>query len=473
MTRFPNHLERVLPRNYTPKDAKTRTKDQRTRGPKDQRTKGPEDQGTREGPRDQRGTKTKGPDQATRTKVPKDQATREPAVREWGILGVTARAFTGARLYAALCFRAGSDRAMACLVASHVFRHDASWTHVRKICLVPTQTVMWHTHFAVVEAVGSDDQPFLVKVPSHLLRYLRSGRATTFFLWRKGGCWQTGFTAYKKNLCHAEDCEDEFWVYANSLVPSQRSSLSDLKNTEDLPEWFFHQEWMQSHDTHCAGPPIRRSMSGLTRLQAEVSRCLGLCLQGISKLNPLRSSRHWNKSFVLPKSRSSSQKIGGNSHLELSAPAASILIPTHVRSIEAELTRESEVGRIHDGFCDRLQCFTRSCTQAFSTTDHHVPVPDVAAHEPRLSRGQAGCTVHLKSIRDERIPPCLCPAMWGFDKILIPAYWPISQHAACSVEPGRWTSFTNSECFLVLYSPCSSAKACFRSLSANLCVRRK
>ena len=71
MTRFPNHLERVLPRKYRPKDPKTRTKDQRTRGPRDQRTKGPEDQGTRgtKGPGDQ-GTKTKGPpgNQQTRTK---------------------------------------------------------------------------------------------------------------------------------------------------------------------------------------------------------------------------------------------------------------------------------------------------------------------------------------------------------------------------------------------------------------------
>ena len=54
MTRFPNHLERVLLRKYRPKDPKTRTKDpktrtkdQRTRGPKDQRTKGPGDQQTR------------------------------------------------------------------------------------------------------------------------------------------------------------------------------------------------------------------------------------------------------------------------------------------------------------------------------------------------------------------------------------------------------------------------------------------
>ena len=43
MTRFPNHLERVLPGKYRPKDPKTRTKDQRTRGPKDQdiRNRGP------------------------------------------------------------------------------------------------------------------------------------------------------------------------------------------------------------------------------------------------------------------------------------------------------------------------------------------------------------------------------------------------------------------------------------------------
>ena len=76
---IPNHLERVLPRKYRPKDLKTRTKDQRTRGPKDQRTKGPEDQGTR-GPRDQRDQGIKGAgDQGTRTKGPKDQATREPA----------------------------------------------------------------------------------------------------------------------------------------------------------------------------------------------------------------------------------------------------------------------------------------------------------------------------------------------------------------------------------------------------------
>ena len=58
MTRFSNHLEHVLPRKYRPKDRKTRTKDQRTRGPRDQRIKGPKDQGTR---------------------GPKDQATREPA----------------------------------------------------------------------------------------------------------------------------------------------------------------------------------------------------------------------------------------------------------------------------------------------------------------------------------------------------------------------------------------------------------
>ena len=67
------------PRKYRPKDMKTRTKDQRIRGPKDQRTKGPEDQGTR-GPRDQRDQGTKGAgDQGTRTKGPKDQVTREPA----------------------------------------------------------------------------------------------------------------------------------------------------------------------------------------------------------------------------------------------------------------------------------------------------------------------------------------------------------------------------------------------------------
>ena len=113
MTRFPNHLERVLPRKCRPKDTKTRTKDQRMRGPRDQRTKdqrtkgpedqreqrtedqgtrgprhqrtkgpedqqtkGPEDQGTR-GPRDQR-TKGRG-DQGTRTKGAKDQAIGEPA----------------------------------------------------------------------------------------------------------------------------------------------------------------------------------------------------------------------------------------------------------------------------------------------------------------------------------------------------------------------------------------------------------
>ena len=76
MTRFPNHLELVLPRKCRPKDPKTRTKDQRTKGPEDQGTRGPRDQGTR-GPRDQR---TKGPeDQGTRTKGAKDQAIREPA----------------------------------------------------------------------------------------------------------------------------------------------------------------------------------------------------------------------------------------------------------------------------------------------------------------------------------------------------------------------------------------------------------
>ena len=76
MTRFPNHLERVLPRNCRPKDPKTRTKDQRMRGPRDQRT-GPEDQGTR-GPKDER---TKGPgDQGTRG--PRDQRTKGPGQRE-------------------------------------------------------------------------------------------------------------------------------------------------------------------------------------------------------------------------------------------------------------------------------------------------------------------------------------------------------------------------------------------------------
>ena len=74
MTRFPTHLEAVLPRKYRPKDPKTRTKDQRTKGPRDQKNKGPKDQGTRE-PRDQ----DKGP------KGPKDQATREPANQD-GIL---------------------------------------------------------------------------------------------------------------------------------------------------------------------------------------------------------------------------------------------------------------------------------------------------------------------------------------------------------------------------------------------------
>ena len=76
MTRFPNHLERVLPRKCRPKDPKTRTKDQRmrgprTRGPRDQATKGPEDQGTR-GPRDQ----DKG------SKGPSDQGTSRPGPKE-------------------------------------------------------------------------------------------------------------------------------------------------------------------------------------------------------------------------------------------------------------------------------------------------------------------------------------------------------------------------------------------------------
>ena len=73
MTRFPNHLERVLPRKRRPKYPKTRTKDQRMRGPRDQRTKGPEDQGTR-GPTNQ---STKGPEEQG-TRGPKDQGTREP-----------------------------------------------------------------------------------------------------------------------------------------------------------------------------------------------------------------------------------------------------------------------------------------------------------------------------------------------------------------------------------------------------------
>ena len=73
MTRFPNHLERVLPRKCRPKYPKTRTKDQRMRGPRDQRTKGPEDQGTR-GPTNQR---SKGPEEQG-TRGPKDQGTREP-----------------------------------------------------------------------------------------------------------------------------------------------------------------------------------------------------------------------------------------------------------------------------------------------------------------------------------------------------------------------------------------------------------
>ena len=42
MTRFPNHLERLLPRKYRPKDPKTRTK-----GPKDQATREPADQDQR------------------------------------------------------------------------------------------------------------------------------------------------------------------------------------------------------------------------------------------------------------------------------------------------------------------------------------------------------------------------------------------------------------------------------------------
>ena len=87
---IPNHLERVLPRKYRPKDLKTRTKDQRTRGPKDQRTKGPEDQGTR-GPRDQRTKGPEGPgDQGSRgprdqdkgTKGPSDQGTSRPGPKE-------------------------------------------------------------------------------------------------------------------------------------------------------------------------------------------------------------------------------------------------------------------------------------------------------------------------------------------------------------------------------------------------------
>ena len=57
--RFPNHLERVLPRKYRPKDPKTRKKDQRTKGPGDQGTRGPRQ-------RDQR-TKRPG-NQQTRTK---------------------------------------------------------------------------------------------------------------------------------------------------------------------------------------------------------------------------------------------------------------------------------------------------------------------------------------------------------------------------------------------------------------------
>ena len=77
MTRFPNHLERVLPRKCRPKDPKTRTKDQRTKGPEDQGTRGPRDQGTR-GPRDQR---TKGPGQREqRTKRSGNQQARTKGV---------------------------------------------------------------------------------------------------------------------------------------------------------------------------------------------------------------------------------------------------------------------------------------------------------------------------------------------------------------------------------------------------------
>ena len=78
MTRFPNHLERVLLRKYRPKDPKTRgPRDQRTKGPKG--TKGPGDQGTR-GPRDQG---TKGPGQRDpRTKRPRNQQTRTKGVGE-------------------------------------------------------------------------------------------------------------------------------------------------------------------------------------------------------------------------------------------------------------------------------------------------------------------------------------------------------------------------------------------------------
>ena len=57
MTRFPNHLERVLPRKY-----------RRTRGPRDQRTNGPEDQGQGTKGPVQRDPRTKRPGNEQRTK---------------------------------------------------------------------------------------------------------------------------------------------------------------------------------------------------------------------------------------------------------------------------------------------------------------------------------------------------------------------------------------------------------------------
>ena len=77
---------------------------------------------------------------------------------------------------------------------------------------------MWHSHFAVVEAMSDDKQRVLLKVSMDVLRFLRSGQATTFFTWSKGGCWQSGV----QRQDDVESDGDAFLLHETSnILPSQ------------------------------------------------------------------------------------------------------------------------------------------------------------------------------------------------------------------------------------------------------------
>ena len=129
---------------------------------------------------------------------------------------------------------------MASLVASKTVICTSSWKSVWKRTLTPVRTVLWQRSFALVEAAQPDGRHVLVKISNDILRYLQSGRVTTFFTWQKGGCQQSGFQRYDE----LEHEGDPFLMYGEPL-PSSRSC--DPSYTP-LPEAF--EPWAIAYEQH-------------------------------------------------------------------------------------------------------------------------------------------------------------------------------------------------------------------------------